>query len=386
MRRTAISLGLVWLTAFNLRVILFAIPPTLPAIRSELGLSFAATGSITSLAVFTLGVASIPGALLATRFGARRLVALCSAGLVVFTVALTLPPGIFWVFAGSSLLTLSIAVAQPPLAVLIRRWFPTTITRASNLYGNGLLMGNVLGASLSPYITHAIGWRAMFLVWAGVATIGVLLWVRFTPRDRMAAPPVHLGTVLRDPSVWQVAALFTFQNLVYYTVATWIPFLLPGRSADYLATTFLFLNFFPIVPLLALSFVRWPYALSTPFYVVAGTLAVIGSLGLLLGLTDLIWPLVFMVGLGSGAAFVASIALPPLMATDESEASTYSAVMYTAGYLLAFVGPLSAGALVDATGSIRVAFWPPVLGAAGMALVGSLAPRMLSRSRLALSK
>jgi len=107
---------------------------------------------------------------------------------------------------------------------------------------------------------------------------------------------------------------------------------------------------------------------------------------LLLGLTDLIWPLVFMVGLGSGAAFVASIALPPLMATDESEASTYSAVMYTAGYLLAFVGPLSAGALVDATGSIRVAFWPPVLGAAGMALVGSLAPRMLSRSRLALSK
>ncbi len=144
MRRTAISLGLVWLTAFNLRVILFAIPPTLPAIRSELGLSFAATGSITSLAVFTLGVASIPGALLATRYGARRLVALCGAGLVIFTVALTLPPGIFWVFAGSSLLTLSIAVAQPPLAVLIRRWFPTTITRASNLYGNGLLMGNVL--------------------------------------------------------------------------------------------------------------------------------------------------------------------------------------------------------------------------------------------------
>src|SRR4029077_4661353 len=32
--RTVTSLGLVWLTAFNLRVILFAIPPTLPEIRS----------------------------------------------------------------------------------------------------------------------------------------------------------------------------------------------------------------------------------------------------------------------------------------------------------------------------------------------------------------
>src|SRR5438132_13851415 len=113
LRRTAISLGLVWLTAFNLRVILFAIPPTLPAIRSELGLSFAATGSITSLAVFTLGVASIPGPPLATRFGARRLVALSSRGLVVFPVRRTLPPRLLWVFAGSSLLPLSTGVRPP---------------------------------------------------------------------------------------------------------------------------------------------------------------------------------------------------------------------------------------------------------------------------------
>src|SRR5438034_949155 len=242
------------------------------------------------------------------------------------------------------------------------------------------------GDSLSPYISRAIGWRAMFIVWAAVAAVGALLWVRFTPRDRTAAPPAHLAAVLRDPRVWQVAALFTFQNLVYYTVATWVPFLLVGRSAGYVATTFLFLNFFPIVPLFALSFVRWPYALSTPFYVVAGTLAATGSLGLLLGLTDFVQPLVFMVGLGTAAAFVASIALPPLIARDESEASTYSAVMYTAGYLLAFVGPLSAGMLVDATGSVALAFWPPVAGAVLMAVVGSLAPRLLSRSRMAVAK
>jgi CP family cyanate transporter-like MFS transporter len=225
----------------------------------------------------------------------------------------------------------------------------------------------------------------MFLVWAAVAAIGVALWVRFTPRDDTAAPPVNLGKVLRDPRVWLVAALFTFQNLVYYTVATWVPFLLGGHSAADIATTFLFLTFFPIVPLFALTFVRWQFALSTWFYVAAGGVAVVGSLGLLFGLTDFVRPLVFMVGLGTGAAFVASIALPPLIATDESEASTYSAVMYTAGYLLAFVGPLSAGMLVDATGQIPPAFWPPLAGAVLMAVVGSLAPRMLS-SRLATAK
>lgn len=124
MRRDVGTLGLIWLTAFNLRVLLFAIPPTLPAMRSDLGLSYFATGSITSVAVLALGIASIPGALLATRFGARRLVALCAAGLAIFGASIALPPGAFWVFAGSALLTLSIAIAQPPLAVLIRRWFP----------------------------------------------------------------------------------------------------------------------------------------------------------------------------------------------------------------------------------------------------------------------
>ncbi len=386
MRRNVISLGLVWLTAFNLRVILFAIPPSLPAIRSDLGLSYSATGTITSLAILVLGAASIPGALLATRFGARRLVAICIAGLGVFTISLTLPPAVFWVFAGSALLTLSIALAQPPLAVLIRRWFPDGIARASSLYGNGLLMGNVVGASLSPYMSRALGWRGMFLVWAAVALIGVVLWVRFTPRDQAAAPPSNLRVVMRDPRVWQVAALFTFQNLVYYTVATWLPFLINDRGPAYVATTFLFLNFLPIVPLFALSFVRWQYALSTTFYVVAGGLAAVGSLGLLLGLTDLIRPLAFMVGLGTAAAFVASIALPPLIARNESEASTYSAMMYTVGYLLAFTGPISAGILVDATGTINVAFWPPLVGGILMAVVGSLAPRLLTRSQAAAAR
>ena len=386
MSRTVTSLGLVWLTAFNLRVILFAIPPTLPQIRSDLGLSYFATGSITSVAVLALGAASIPGALLATRFGARRLVSVCAVGLAICGISLVLPPGQFWIFAGSALLTLSIAIAQPPLAVLIRRWFPTAITRASNFFANGLLMGNVLGSSLSPYITHVIGWRAMFVLWSAIAAAGAVLWMRFTPRDHAAAPAVNLVKVLRDPRVWQVAALFTFQNLVYYTVATWTSFLLPGHSASDIATTYLFLNLFPILPLFALGFVRWQYALSTPFYVLAGGLSVIGSLGLMLGLTDFVRPLVFMVGLGCAAAFVASLALPPLMAADESEASTYSAVMYTAGYLLAFVGPLSAGVLVDATGHVPPAFWPAVAGSVLMAVVGSLAPRLLARSRVAAAR
>ena len=386
MRRTVITLGLVWLTAFNLRVILFAIPPTLPAIRAELGLSFSATGTLASVSILVLGVASIPGAWLATRYGARRLVAVCCVGLAVFTFSLTLPPALFWIFFGSGMLTLSIALAQPPLAVLIRRWFPTAITRAGNLYANGILMGNVVGAASAPFMSRALGWRGMFLVWAAVAGVSVLLWVRFTPGDQAEAPRFNLGVVLRDPRAWQIAALFTFQNLVFYTVISWVPFVVNSRGPEYVTTTLLFLIFFPLVPLFALAFVRWPYALSTTFYVIAGGLAVAGSLGLLLGLDDLVRPLVFMVGLGTGAAFVAALTLPPLVAGNESEASTYAAVMYTAGYLLTFVGPITSGMLVDATGRVNTAFWPAVVGAILMTVVGVFAPRLLTRSQTAAAR
>jgi len=90
-----------------------------------------------------------------------------------------------------------------------------------------------------------------------------------------------------------------------------------------------------------------------------------------------------MVGLGAGAAFVGSVALPPLLASNESEAAGFSAVMFTAGYTLAFAGPISAGVLVDSTGHVAMAFWPPVVGGILMAVAGSLAPRLLVRSRAA---
>src|SRR5438309_1221647 len=207
--------------AFNLRVVVFAIPPALPAIRSDLGLSYSATGSITSLLLLTLGVGSIPGA--------------------------------------------------------------------------------------------------------------------------------RLAALARNPHVWQVAALFTFQNVVYYTVATWLPFLLRARGPGYLAVTLLFLNCIPILPLILLSVVRWQYALSSAFYVVSGLLCAVGAVGLLLRLVDVAWLLALMIGLGTAAAFIGSLALPPLLARDERGVAGFSAFLFTSGYVLAFAGPIPAGALVDAT-------------------------------------
>ena len=381
LRRSPVTLALIWLTAFNLRSIIFGVPPVLPAIRSDLGLSFALAGSITSVFLLVLAVGSIPGALLAGRFPARRVVSVASVALAFFAAARLLPPGWLWVFAGTALLTLAVAFAQPAMAVLIRRWFPDRITRASNLYGNGLLLGNVGGSSLTPLIAQVVGWRGSFIAWGGIALLGGLLWSRFAPTDAAPPPPVSIPAALRDPRAWQITGLFVFQNLAYFTVATWIPFLVRDKGALYASIVYLCLNCFPILPLLALPLLRWNYPLSTTFYVLAGLLTTVGAAGMLLGLANLAWALALMVGLGCGAAFVAVMTLPPLVATDEGEAAGLTAVVFAFGYLLSVAGPVLAGLLVDRSGGVGSAFGPAVVAGIGMVVIGLLAPRLLRRAQ-----
>lgn len=383
LRRSSFTLALVWFTAFNLRSVIFGVPPVLPAIRSDLGLSFAAAGSITSVILLTLAAGSIPGALLAGRFAARRLVTVALVALAVFAVMRVLPPGWFWVFTGTVLLTVAVAFAQPAMAVLIRRWFPDGITRASNVYSNGIIVGNVAGASLTPFLAQVVGWRGSFLVWGACALAGGLLWSRLTPADAISPPPIPLVAALRDPRAWQITALFVFQNLAYFTVSTWIPFLVKDQGAFYASIVYLCLNCFPILPLLALPLLRWNYPLSPTFYVLAGVLTTAGATGMLLGLSNLAWVLALMVGLGCGGAFVAVLTLPPLLATNEGEAAGLSAVVFAFGYLFSFGGPVLAGMLVDRSGGIGSAFWPAVGSGVLMTVVGALAPRLLGRAHAA---
>jgi CP family cyanate transporter-like MFS transporter len=294
-----------------------------------------------------------------------------------------LPPQAFWIFLGTILLALSASLVQPAIAVLIRRWFSGRLDRASSIYSNGLLMGGTIGASATPLLARAVGWRGSFVVWAALAISVALLWAVLTPKADAPVPRVGLADAFRNPRAWQVTALFTFQNLAYFGVAAWLPFLLAGRTPAYVSWVFTCLNFLPILPLLVLPALRWVYATSPAYYLAMSLLTIAGAAGLALGLRDLAWLLAFMVGLGCAGAFVASMALPPLVARSEMDAAAISAIVFTFGYVLSFASPVAAGILVDATHQVTTAFLPSVGGGILMAVLGLLVPRMVVRSATA---
>jgi CP family cyanate transporter-like MFS transporter len=86
--RTIIVCALLTLVGINLRTVILAVPPVLPLIQHDLGLSYTATGLLTALPVLVLGCVAWPSGLLAERIGPRSCVTLGLALLAAGTPVL----------------------------------------------------------------------------------------------------------------------------------------------------------------------------------------------------------------------------------------------------------------------------------------------------------
>ncbi len=351
-------------------------PPVLPAIRSDLHLSFALAGAVSALPVLCLGAAALPGAVLANRFGARRLLLAASVGLGLGALVRLLPPQPAGLIAGTLLLSICVAAAQPGAAQLVRAWFPSAVQRAATIYSNGLTVGGLAGATLTAPLALLAGWRGTFVTWALPALATAALWFWLAPgREGHESQPSGLLRLARNPEVWRAAGLFGAQSVCYFTAATWVPFLLQSSGPGYVALVLFSMNVLAVPLTVLLAAVRRPYATSPAFYVAAGLLTATGTAGLMLGLAPLAWLFGASIGLGTSLTFAGAMALPPVLAGTETEVAGYSAFMYGAGYLVSFIGPLLGGLLVDATDSFVAPFWAVLVGALAMLALGATMSR-----------
>lgn len=368
-------LAIAWLVGFNLRSVYLAVPPVLPAIRQDLGMSLAVAGLISALPAICLGLGAIPGAKLANRYGVRRVIGLALATLTVAACLRGLPPEPFWLMLGTLGVATSIAITQPAMATVVRTWFPARIERSSSVYLNGLSVGALLGASLTPYLLLLIGWRSTFVFWALPAAAAALIWFRFAPAGaRLGTQAGRLVAGLRDREVWRAALLFGTQNLIYTSAATWIPFILRGSEVSTVALALLLLNLVVLGPTVIFAVLRWPYATSRLLYLLAGLATLLGSLALAVGVTSWVLVSAALIGAGSGFVGIAAFALPAVRARSAADVAGYSALMLTIGYALAFTGPLLGGVVADNTGSFSSAMWPTIPAALAMLVLGVTIP------------
>jgi len=327
-----------------------------------------------------MAAGAIPGAYLVSRVGARRAVAV-GVALVALGAALRGAfPNAVMLFAFTVVFALGIAVAQPAMPSLAQAWFPTRIGRAIAIYSNGLLVGEVIAASITlPLLLVPFGWQVALAIWAVPAAIVLALWLIVTPATEAAVatagawlPDWRSGRMLR------VGLLMGGASLVYFGMNSWVPDTLDARHAHALIPLTLgALNAMQLPVSFWLAWRgdamlgrRWPYVL-------AGVGSIVGVAGYALAPAGSapIWA--GLAGAAASLAFILNLGLPALFAP--SEVARTSGFMFTIGYGAAFFGPALGGFAWDWTGHFRYALLPMLVGALAMLVFGSTLPAMWVR-------
>lgn len=374
--RLAGTLALLWLVGLYMRLPILLAPPLAPLIGSELELNETAIGALTTVPVLMLALGALPGSLAITRIGPRLSVVVALLLLAAASAGRGLaPPG--WVlFAATALLGLAIAVMQPALPVLVKRWCPASLALGSAVYMNGLLMGEFVGAGLTlPLVMPLLNgdWRSALLVWSLPAVlVAILVYAHSSARasqhDRQESVTITWNPRWRSPLVWQLGILLGAASAGFFGVNAYMGSILEERGQGARLATLLFAfnltqvagSFLMIALARLLQGRGWPV-------IAAATGLPLGLVGIVAGGDDLFFAAVVLVGLSTCVQLIVLVSLVPQLAT-ESETGPLAAGMFAVGYLLGFGVPLLGGILADDTDSARMALLP--LGVlSGIALI-----------------
>ncbi|MGZ8634275.1 MAG: MFS transporter [Solirubrobacteraceae bacterium] len=341
------------LMAINLRTIVVSLPPVVEDVRSDLGLSGAAGGLLTTLPVLCFGLLAPLAPRLARRVPIERLIVACGL-LTAGAAALRGAGGIAPLFAGSLLAGGGVALAQAVLPIFIRTRFPRQAGSLIGAFTMSLTLGGTIAAGATVPLERLLdgSWEIGLAVWALPGALATLLWLpaALGPGTVVSGDPP--AALMRRPLAWAIALYFGVQSMTFYAGLAWLPSIMrdEGYSADE-AGALLALSALPsllpavLVPVLAARRKRQS-GLMLGF--VALVLAAL--VGLLVAPRSApLWMIVL--GLGQGGTLGLGLILPVLRGGDVATVASMTGMTLCVGYLLAATGPALLGAVHDLSGN-----------------------------------
>jgi MFS transporter, CP family, cyanate transporter len=366
-RTGPLSLALLWLIGVALRLAILAVPPAIPALREEFGLTGTEIGALSGMPIVMFAVASLAGSRLVARIG---VIAAVTAGLLLTALGSatrSLAFSTISLFAATVVMGIGVAVAQPAMPALVGYWLPKRLVLGTGVYTNGLLVGEIFPVAL-PLLLPAFAdyWRATFALWsAPIVAIAVLAFV-MAPREQAVTVREVSGRWWPDwPAwdVWRLGLIFGGVGPLYFGTNAFLPgYLSEAGRGDLISPALTALNLGQLpASFLLIAFSRriesraWPFILS----------GLIGLAGIgAIVVTASAWTVVSagVVGFACGAAFALGLTLPPLLSKPQ-EVAHVAAAMFTISYGTTVVVVLICGALWDVTAAARAAFLPIAIAA-----------------------
>src|SRR3954464_1403498 len=377
-RQVFMCIALLWLAGVGSRITILAVPPVIPLIRTELGMSETQVGILTGLPPVLFACKAVLGSLLIARVGA---LATRGAGLLATAAGSALrgaAPEMFSLYAATILTGFGVAIMHPSLPPLVRTWLPHRIGFGAAVFTNGLLVGEILPVALTiPLLLPLLhnSWRGSFVVWALPVALMALVIMALAPRSPVPAQPLQAAQRWwpnwRDPLIWRLGIALGSVNAMYFSANAFLPdYLHHIDRADLVSAALTALNVGQIPASLLLLAVAGRLERAIWPHIVCGA----GSLAAIIGIALLPGPGVVacaaVLGFFDAAILILMLALPPLLAPPD-DVHRVSAAMFTISYTCAVVTPVLSGLAWDLTGLAWSAFVP--LGACAIALI-ALAP------------
>ncbi len=207
--------------------------PLLDAMAEAFAMSPASIGIVITLTQIGYGIGLVLLVPLGDRLNRRRLIVTQTLLSAVALLMIALAPNSLWLLLGMTLTGLLAVVTQVLVAYAATLAIPAQRGRVVGVVTSGIVVGILLARTVAGAMADLAGWRAIYLLSAGLTLLMALLLLRVLPRHESARPSSAYGPLIvsvfrlfkQEPVLRQraILALLTFAS----AMVLWTPMVLP---------------------------------------------------------------------------------------------------------------------------------------------------------------
>ncbi|WP_333991289.1 MFS transporter [Pseudomonas sp. S3(2024)] len=207
--------------------------PLLDAMAEAFSMSPATIGIVITLTQIGYGIGLVLLVPLGDLLNRRRLIVTQTLLLAAALLMIALAPSSAWLLLGMTLTGLLAVVTQVLVAYAATLAIPAQRGRVVGVVTSGIVVGILLARTIAGAMADLAGWRAIYLLSAGLTLLMALLLLRVLPKNEAAQPASRYGALIasvfslfrQEPVLRQraILALLTFAS----AMVLWTPMVLP---------------------------------------------------------------------------------------------------------------------------------------------------------------
>ncbi|MDT3495770.1 MFS transporter [Bacillus toyonensis] len=350
--RTYLYILALFFISINLRIGITSISPLLETIRQDLNISNFSVSFLTAIPVFCMGTFALLTGKVIKKYGAEKAIMACLILIGFATCMRAFTSSISTLFASSLFIGIGIALAGPLLSGFIKEKFPTKIGLMIGIYSVGMGTGASLSAGLTIPLQHVLkgSWNMALAFWGVLTIIAIIFWYPVMKRKKNTSTQdkKNNGLPLRNKKAWLFTIFFGLQSGIFYSITTWLA---PanqsmGVSREQAGTL---ITVFTVVQMIC------SFLIPTLADIYKNrALWLLGSICfILVGLSLMIYPFTtpwipsILLGIGLGGVFPLTLMLPLYETKTSEDASAWTAMMQSGGYIMGGFIPVLAGIARD---------------------------------------